>query len=74
MAPSFLILALGGGEWSASCSSCFTPREAAPNIHWLGGSQGQSGCCGVEKNLIPLPGIEPQPSIHLYPSAILTEL
>jgi hypothetical protein len=28
----------------------------------LGGLQSESGCCGIEKNLLPLPGIEPQPS------------
>jgi len=29
--------ALGGGEWSASCTGCFTPRERAPDTHWIGG-------------------------------------
>jgi hypothetical protein len=27
-------MALDGGEWSASCPSCFTPRERAPGTHW----------------------------------------
>jgi hypothetical protein len=27
-----------------------------------GGSQSRSGRCGIEKNLLPLPGIEPRPS------------
>jgi len=30
-------LALGGGEWSASCTGCFTPRERASSTHWIGG-------------------------------------
>jgi len=28
--PSFLISALDGGEWLASCPSCFTPRGTTP--------------------------------------------
>jgi hypothetical protein len=32
-----LILALDGGEWSASCPGRFTPREIAPGTHWIGG-------------------------------------
>jgi len=32
-----LTLALGGGEWSASCPGCFTPMESAPGAHWIGG-------------------------------------
>jgi hypothetical protein len=39
----------------------------------LGGPHGQSGCCGVEKNLLPLLGIEPRPS-NPQPIAIPTEL
>jgi len=31
----FLTLALDGGEQSASCPSCFTPRERAPGTHWI---------------------------------------
>jgi hypothetical protein len=33
----FFTSALDGGEWSASCSSCFMPRELAPGTHWIGG-------------------------------------
>jgi hypothetical protein len=36
-------------------------------------SQSQSGCCGLEENLMPLPGIEPELS-SLYPITIPTEL
>jgi hypothetical protein len=32
-----LTLALDRGEWSASHPSCFTPRERAPDTHWIGG-------------------------------------
>jgi len=32
-----LTVALGGGEWSASCPGYFTARERAPGIHWIGG-------------------------------------
>jgi hypothetical protein len=37
----------------------------------LGGPESWSGCCGVEKTFLSLPGIEPQPS-SLYPVTILT--
>jgi hypothetical protein len=33
----YLTLALDGGEWSASCPDCFTPRERASGTHWIGG-------------------------------------
>jgi hypothetical protein len=32
----FLISALDGGEWSASCPDRFTPRERAHSAHWIG--------------------------------------
>jgi hypothetical protein len=32
-----LTSALHGGEWSASRSGRFTPRERAPGTHWIGG-------------------------------------
>jgi hypothetical protein len=32
-----LISALDVGEWSASRTSRFTPRERAPSTHWIGG-------------------------------------
>jgi hypothetical protein len=31
---------LDGGEWSASRSDLFTPRERAPGIQWIGGWMG----------------------------------
>jgi hypothetical protein len=33
----FLTLTLVGGEFSASRPGCFTPRERAPDPHWIGG-------------------------------------
>jgi hypothetical protein len=33
----YLILALDGGELSASRPGRFTPRERAPGVHWIGG-------------------------------------
>jgi hypothetical protein len=37
IAPTFLTLALDGGEWLASQSDCFTPEERAPGTHCIGG-------------------------------------
>jgi hypothetical protein len=57
-----LISALDGGEWSASRSGRFTPREEAfwhPSDRRLGGTQSRSGGGGEEKNSQPPPGIEP---------------
>jgi hypothetical protein len=52
-----LTLELDGGEWSASCPSCFTPGGKKPSTQWiwrgLVGPQSQSGCCAEEKNLLP---------------------
>jgi hypothetical protein len=44
----------------------FTPRPLylrgkSPGTHLIGGAQRRSGSCGVEKNLLALPGIEPRP-------------
>jgi hypothetical protein len=33
----FLTSTLAGGEWSISCPCRFTPRERAPDTHWIGG-------------------------------------
>jgi hypothetical protein len=32
-----LTSALDGGEWSALSPGRFTPRERAPDTHWIGG-------------------------------------
>jgi len=36
-------LALDGGEWLASRSSRFTPRERSPATHWIRGWMGPRG-------------------------------
>jgi hypothetical protein len=49
-------MALAGGEWSAACPGCFTPRERARSTHWvggLGGPQSRSGQHREEKILNP---------------------
>jgi hypothetical protein len=57
-----LTLALDEGEWSASRSGRFTPRERPPGTHWIGGWVGPRADPGrgdEEKNSQPPPGIEP---------------
>jgi hypothetical protein len=52
VAPPFLTSALGRGEWSASRSGRFTPRERAPRYpldRRLGGPQNRSGRRGEEQ-------------------------
>jgi hypothetical protein len=71
IAPSFLTSALDGSEWSASSSSRFTSRY--PLDRKLGEPQSRSGRRGVQKNLLSLSGIEPQPSSQ-HPVAIPTVL
>jgi hypothetical protein len=67
--PTFLISTLDGHVVS------FTPRPIYPPYpldRKLCGPQSQYGCCGEEKNLFPLPGIEPwSPSLSLYQLSIL---
>jgi hypothetical protein len=65
IAPPFFSSALYEGEWPASRPGCSAPGERAPGTQFdmrLGGPKSRSGRCGVQKNLLPLPGIEPQPS------------
>jgi hypothetical protein len=59
IAPSFLTLALDGGEWHVSPPDLFTTGERTLGIHWIEGLQNRYGRYGVEKNLLPLPGVEP---------------
>jgi len=54
----YLTSALVGGEWSASQSGRFTPRERAPGTHCLG-TWNRSGHGGKEKKSQLLPGLEP---------------
>jgi hypothetical protein len=74
IAPSFLISALDGGEWSASGSSYLTPGERATGTHWIGGWVGPTAGVDVEKRKIfPLMGFEHWPSRPL-PVAVPAEL
>jgi hypothetical protein len=66
---------LSGGDWSASHPGCFTPREKAPDTHWIGGGVGcRTGLDVLVKGIksLLLPGIEPQSSSPYF--TILTEL
>jgi hypothetical protein len=48
--------ALDGGEWSASRSSRFTPREKAAGTHWIGGWVGPRAVLdALVKRKIPSP-------------------
>jgi hypothetical protein len=74
IAPLILTSELEGGEWSASRSGRFTPRERAPGTHWVGGWVGpRSVLDAVVKRKIPSPRREPnpgtpiiQPVVHLF--------
>jgi hypothetical protein len=47
----------------------YNPEDCTLYSHRLGKQQSWSGCCEVEKNLLPLPGIEPlavQSAAHHY--------
>jgi len=61
---AFLILALDGGEWSASRSGRFISGGRAPGTHWIGGWMGpRAGLDAVEKGIFPTPaGIESRSS------------
>jgi hypothetical protein len=49
-----LTSALDGGEWSASRTGRFTPRERAPGTHWVGGWVGTRAVLdAVVKRKIP---------------------
>jgi hypothetical protein len=55
-------LAPDGGEWSASCPDCFTPRERAPRTHWIGDWVGPRAVLeAVVKRQIPSPRRESNP-------------
>jgi hypothetical protein len=62
IAPPFLTAAIDGREWSASRFCCFTPGKEPPLDRRVCGPQSRSvpsGRCTKEKNLLPLPGVEP---------------
>jgi len=51
-----LTSAVDVGEWSASRSGRFIPREKAPSIHWIGGWVGPTAVLNmVVKRKIPSP-------------------
>jgi hypothetical protein len=70
IAPPFLTLALDGGEWSASCPSCFTPGEITPSNNliwvWVGPRVGLDAA--EKRQMLPLSGIEAQPYTTHTPS------
>jgi hypothetical protein len=72
---TILILALGGGEWTASFPGRFTAGERAAGTHWIGGWVGHmAGLYVMKKRKIPpLLGIEPRPPSP-KPIAMPTEL
>jgi hypothetical protein len=57
-----LTSALDGGEWSASHPGRFTPKETAPDTHWIGGWVGpRTVLDAVVKRKIPSPRQESKP-------------
>jgi hypothetical protein len=57
-----LTSALDGGEWSASLPGRFTPKEIAPNTHWIGGWVGPRAVLdAMVKRKIPSPRQESNP-------------
>ena len=59
---SLIISPLGGDEWCALRPGRFTPRGKYHSADWIRGCGGGSRCghLGEEKNLFPLPRIEPR--------------
>jgi hypothetical protein len=49
----FLTSALVGGDWSASHTGIFTPRERTPGTHWIGDCVSRSGSYGEIKIFDP---------------------
>jgi hypothetical protein len=59
---AFLTSEPDGGEWSASRSGRFTPRERVPGTHWIGGWVGSRAVLdAVMKRKIPSPRRESNP-------------
>jgi hypothetical protein len=75
LASPFLNSALDGGEWSVSRPGRFTPggkESPVPIGQRKGGPHNRYERCGVEKNLLTLPGIEPRPTRRYTDWAIST--
>jgi hypothetical protein len=54
--------AVEGGEWCASHSGRFTPRESSPGTHWIGGWVGcRAGLDAMNKEEISCPCWELNP-------------
>jgi hypothetical protein len=55
----FLVSALVGGEWSASCPSRFAPGERTTGTHWTGGCVGPGAGLDdvIERKFLTLPGL-----------------
>jgi hypothetical protein len=64
----FLILAIAGGEWSASRSSHFTPEEEplVPSIGWVGP---RSDLDNEKRKILILPGLGTLDSTVAHPMA-----
>jgi hypothetical protein len=69
---------IDGGEWSTSRPGRLTPRERAPDTHWIGGWVDQKGwICGIVPWLRMLGAISPLPQYvfmawHLSTGTTLT--
>jgi hypothetical protein len=50
---TFLITALDGSEWIASCHGCFTARERAPGTHCIGVWVGPRGGLDAVEKIVP---------------------
>jgi hypothetical protein len=69
-----LASALDGGEWSASRSGHFTPRERYPGTHWIGGWVGPRGVLdAVVKRKIPSSHQESNPRTRIVQSVVNNE-
>jgi hypothetical protein len=67
-----LTSALDGGEWSASRSCRFTPRERDSGTYWIGGWMGpRAGLDAVVKRKIPRPSRESNPD-HLIVQPVVS--
>jgi hypothetical protein len=61
MSPPFLTSSLVGGEVVSFTPRPLYPRGKSPRYPQdrLGGPQNRAGHCGIEKNILPPPGIVP---------------